>query len=76
MFLPTYLPYFFSDRYRKQTISFFRPNIQHLGHYCLALLIFPEIMDNPQPCKVVIIKKGPKLRRICGILDNGAHDTL
>ena len=24
--LPTYLPYFFSDRYRKQTISFFRPN--------------------------------------------------
>ena len=24
-FLPTYLPYFFSDRYRKQTISFFRP---------------------------------------------------
>ena len=25
MFLPTYLPYFFPDRYRKQTISFFRP---------------------------------------------------
>ena len=23
--LPTYLPYLFSDRYRKQTISFFRP---------------------------------------------------
>ena len=26
IFLPTYLP-FFSDRYRKQTISFFRPNL-------------------------------------------------
>ena len=25
-FLPTYLSYFFSVRYRKQTISFFRPN--------------------------------------------------
>ena len=25
-FLQTYLPYFFSDRYRKQTIYFFRPN--------------------------------------------------
>ena len=25
--LPSYLPFFFSDRYRKQTISFFRPNI-------------------------------------------------
>ena len=24
-FLPTYLLYFFSDRYRKQTINFFRP---------------------------------------------------
>ena len=23
---PTYLPYFFSDRYRKQTVYFFRPN--------------------------------------------------
>ena len=25
-FLPTYLPYFWGDRYRKQTISFFKPN--------------------------------------------------
>ena len=25
--LPTYLPYFFSDCYRKQTISFFRPKL-------------------------------------------------
>ena len=25
-FLPTYLPSFILDRYRKQTISFFRPN--------------------------------------------------
>ena len=27
IFLPTYLPYFFSGRYRKQTINFFRPEI-------------------------------------------------
>ena len=30
MFLPTYLPYFFSDRYRKQTIYFFRPNLTEI----------------------------------------------
>ena len=27
IFLPTYLPYFFSERYRKQTIYFFRPDV-------------------------------------------------
>ena len=50
-FLPTYLPYFFSDRYRKQTISFFRPN-QHftkgqfnnsINHYIFNQLINKQI---------------------------------
>ena len=46
--LPTYLPYFFSDHYRKQTIYFFRPywylvlliinNNQSRGHWILVHL--------------------------------------
>ena len=35
--LPTYLPYFFSDRYRKQTISFFKPNDKRRFFIVLAL---------------------------------------
>ena len=36
--LPTYLPYFFSDAYRKQTIYFFRP-------YQLQVISVEEVID-------------------------------
>ena len=36
-FLLTYLPYFFSDRYRKQTIYFFRPYELVSLHECSSI---------------------------------------
>ena len=64
-FLRTYLPYFFTDHYRKQTISFFRPKLfEHkrkvinfsLGNICKSIgqtwKIFHEI--NKRICQTAI----------------------
>ena len=49
MFLQTYLPYFFSDPYRKQTISFYRPyNIWRLrGGLSYQVVLFAGLAEYP-----------------------------
>ena len=43
--LPTYLPYFFWNRYRKQTIFFFRPKYQVLP-FMIHIVLEPTVVFN------------------------------
>ena len=63
-FLPTYLPYFFMDCYRKKTISFFRPKGVHVLLSWNSKLAFIGL--NKAPINSCLVSKPFTLhRRIC-----------
>ena len=66
-FLLTYLPYFFSDRYRKQTIYFFRPYCLYLPSSSANDIFFlqPELSGRVESSVVhrIIVSLGQKLHR-------------